>query len=88
MSEDRRSLQGDLARLGSATADVDRTLRHAVSAQPLLAVGAAAGIGFLLGGGLSRGAATLLLGVGARIAGAWLDEQVRERAHAQEENET
>jgi hypothetical protein len=90
MSE-RRSLQGDLARLqehlGAAAVEVDRTLRDAVSAQPLLAVGAAAGLGFLLGGGLTRAAATLLLGAGARLAGAWLDQEFLERAHAQE-NET
>jgi hypothetical protein len=46
-------------------------LRDTVSEQPLLAMGAAAGIGFFLGGGLTRGAVTLLLGAGARLAGEW-----------------
>jgi hypothetical protein len=87
MSE-RRSLQGDLVRLrenlGAAAVEVDRTLRDAVSAQPILAVGAAACLGFLLGGGLPRGAATLLLGAGARLAGTWLEQEFLERAPAQE----
>ena len=72
-----RSLGGDLARL-------EESLREAVGAAPVLTLGAAAGIGFLLGGGLPRGALTVLLGVGARMAGAWLEQEFLERAEAQE----
>jgi len=86
--DETRTLHADLAHLQEAVedaaGDVDRKLRDAVSAQPLLAVGVAAGIGFLLGGGLSRGAASLLLGAGARLAGAWLQQEFLERADAQE----
>ena len=91
MSADPRSLHGDLerlqARFGSVAGELDRSLRVAIEAQPLLAVGAAAGVGFLLGGGLTRGAATLLLGAGARMVGAWLDEQIHARtdAHGEED---
>jgi hypothetical protein len=72
-----RSLPADLARL-------EETLRDTVAEQPALALGAAVGIGFLLGGGLSRGALTVLLGVGTRMAGAWLQQEFLERADAQE----
>lgn len=75
-----RSMSGDLARL-------EETLREVVDEQPVLTVGAAAGIGFLLGGGLPQGGLTLLLGFGARMAGAWLEREFLERADAQE-NET
>lgn len=79
MSEDRhaRSMSGDLARL-------EETLHEVVAEQPVLTVCAAAGIGFLLGGGLPRGGLTLLLGFGARMAGAWLERELLERADAQE----
>ncbi len=83
-----RSLRGDLSdlqeSLEAATKDLRQKLRDTVDGQPVLAVGAAAGIGFLLGGGLSRGALTLLLGVGTRMAGAWLQREFLERADAQE----
>jgi hypothetical protein len=82
------TLQEDLLRLQesaeSAAGEADRKLRDAVAAQPLLAIGAAAGLGFLLGGGLPRGALTLLLGVGARKAGAWLQQEFLEPADTQE----
>jgi hypothetical protein len=89
VSERRRSLQGDLSRLEetfeAAATEAERMVRDAVSAQPFLAVGAAAGLGFLLGGGLPRGTAALLLGAGTRLAGAWLERELHERAHAQED---
>jgi hypothetical protein len=77
MSKASRNLPADLARLR-------RTLRDTVDEQPALALGAAAGIGFLLGGGLSRGALTVLFGIGTRMAGAWLEQEFLERADAQE----
>lgn len=75
-----RSLGGDLSQL-------EEELRDAVGEHPALALGAAAGIGFVLGGGLPRGAFTLLLGIGTRMAGAWLEREFRERANAQENEE-
>ena len=83
-----RSLEADLLRLEERLAhtagEADRALRDAVSAQPVLVVGAAAGLGFLLGGGLPRGALTLLIGVGARLAGAWLQQEFLEPPDTQE----
>jgi hypothetical protein len=75
-----RSLNRDLAQL-------EETLRDAVGEQPALTLGAAAGVGFLLGGGLPRGAITLLLGIGTRMAGAWLEREFLERADAQENDQ-
>jgi hypothetical protein len=89
--EPSRTLQADLLRLQESfehtAGEADRKLRGAVDAQPLLAVGAAAGLGFLLGGGLPRGAVTVLLGVGARLAGAWLQQEFLEPPY-EEENES
>ena len=70
--------------LETGARELRQKLRDTVEDQPVLAVGAAAGVGFLLGGGLPRGALTLLLGVGTRVAGAWLQREFLERADAQE----
>jgi len=89
MSEAPRHLQDDLARLRQrvevAAAGLDHALREAVSAEPLLAVVAASGLGFVLGGGVSRGTAALLLGAGVRLVGAWVEQGGIERARARED---
>jgi hypothetical protein len=86
-----RTLSSDLLRFQEtfehSAGEADRLLRGAVSAQPLLTVGAAAGLGMLLGGGLPRGAITVMLGVGARMAGAWLQRELLQTSDEQE-NET
>ena len=83
--KDARSLEADLLRLQAgvenAAGQADRILRDAISAAPLVTVGAVAGLGFLIGGGLPRGALTLFLGVGARMAGAWLQNEFLERTN-------
>jgi hypothetical protein len=85
---DAHTLQADLLRLqnraGSAAERADRILRDTVSTTPLLAVGAAAGLGFLIGGGLPRGSLGLFVGVGARMAGAWLQREFLENPDTQE----
>ena len=74
-----RTLRSDLEQAREAAVDasrkVDQVLRETVSGQPVLAVGAAAGLGFLLGGGMRSSAVTVLLGVGARMAGAYLERE-------------
>jgi hypothetical protein len=70
--------------LGADLEWLEEGLRELVREQPVLTVGAAAGLGFLLGGGPPRGVVTLLLGIGARMAGAWLEQEFLERADAQE----
>ena len=72
-----RSLSADFSR-------IEETLRDAVDEQPVLTVGAAAAIGFLLGGGFSRGGHTVLLGIGARMGTAWFEREFLEGADAQE----
>jgi hypothetical protein len=68
-----RSLRGDATQLG-------RRLADEIDARPLHAVVAALCVGFALGGGLQRGALTLLLGIGARAAGARLGDAILENA--------
>lgn len=53
--------------------------------QLLRTLGAATGIGFLLGGGVPRGSLTLLLGVGVRLAGAWLGRELLDGTQRTEE---
>jgi hypothetical protein len=67
------SLRDEAARLG-------RGLRDQIDTKPMQAVVAALCLGFALGGGIPRGVLTLLLGVGARAAGARLSEVIIERA--------
>ena len=85
---DARTLEADLRRLQAsatdATEQVDRLLHQTVSSAPLLAVGAAAGLGFILGGGLPRGAVGVLFGIGARMASAWVEQQFLEQTDNQE----
>jgi len=82
------SLEVDLARLKdgatSAAATADRLVRDVVAAEPVLALGAAAGLGFLVGGGASRARLADLAGVGARLVGAWLVKEFLERPPQQE----
>jgi len=63
-------------------------LRARVDANPFAAVAVASGIGFALGGGVSRGMLTLLLGAAARAAGARLSEAILERGHEAPQEET
>ena len=68
-----RSLRSDAARLG-------RRLADEIDARPLQAVVAGLCVGFALGGGVSRGAMTLLLGGVGRVAAARLGEAILENA--------
>ncbi|MBK7951816.1 MAG: hypothetical protein IPK00_24395 [Deltaproteobacteria bacterium] len=85
----RRSLRSDLHRIsgqaGDLSARADAALHEIVRSDPALAIGAAAGLGFLLGGGVPRGAVTVLLGVGTRMAGSWLQDLVLETLQDKEQ---
>jgi hypothetical protein len=84
-----RSLRADIAWLEESfrNGELVRRLRHVVEEKPTLALGAAAGLGLVLGG-LPRGALTVLLGLGTRfgtrMAGAWLQREFLGSADAQE----
>jgi hypothetical protein len=82
-----RTLRGDVSWLeeGLENGDLVRRLREVIEARPGLALGAAAGIGFVLGG-LPRGALTVLLGVGTRMAGAYMQREFLGSANAQEKS--
>jgi hypothetical protein len=84
-----RSLRDDITWLERSLHDGElvRKLRDVLDERPMLALGAAAGVGLVLGG-LPRGALTVLLGVGTRVgtrmAGAWFQREFLESADAQE----
>ncbi len=83
------SLRSDLRRIsrgaGDLSARADTALREIARTDPGLVLGAAAGLGFLMGGGLPRGAITVLLGIGTRMGGAWLQDLVLEAIHDKEQ---
>jgi ElaB/YqjD/DUF883 family membrane-anchored ribosome-binding protein len=87
-----RTLRSDVDRLrsrvASATDGALRLLDEAVAAEPFVATAAAAGLGFLLGGGLPRGSIALLFETGTRVAAAWLGEEIRLRGAANDDSAT
>ena len=87
-----RTLRSDLDRLRSRVASAKdgalRLLEQAVVAEPFVATAAAAGLGFVLGGGLPRGTIALLFETGTRVAAAWLGEEIRLRGAANDESAT
>ena len=90
-SQRRDSQWGEQARrtLRDDAACVGRRLRDEIETKPMFAVVAAACVGFALGGGIPRGALTVLLGMGVRAAGSRLSEAIIERAprfHAAQED--
>jgi hypothetical protein len=77
--EPPRTLWSDLEMLRSQ-------LTAAIEARPLTAAAAAAGIGFLLGGGLTRPTIGLLIQTGSRVAANRLGEVMRSHDAGAEEN--
>ena len=63
-----------------ATGSSRQALEKAVADRPYLATAAAAGVGFLLGGGLTGRVLVLLLGAGGRVAGSWLSDEILGRS--------
>jgi dienelactone hydrolase len=68
--------------------DLER-IRAAVAARPWEATAAAAGVGFVLGGGLTLRMLALLIETGTRMAASWLAESTgpAERADAAAEDQ-
>ncbi|MCB9729760.1 MAG: hypothetical protein H6744_05650 [Deltaproteobacteria bacterium] len=62
---DAQRLQGSVEHLAS---DVTSQVREAVTARPYASIGVAAGIGFVLAGGLSTSLARTAFRIGTRIA--------------------
>lgn len=81
-----RTLRSDLASLSqravSAGRGAERIVEQTVEAQPFVAVAAALGIGFALGGGLRGRVGTLLLGTFARAAATWVADELQRRGGA------
>ena len=60
--------------------DAGAALLRPIRDQPLAAAGIAAGLGFVLGGGLRTPAVPVLLGAAARAAGLWITNELLDRA--------
>lgn len=71
-----RTLESDLAqarkKMGKAGRQIGEFVKKGIEEEPFAVVAVASGIGFVLGGGVTRNALTLALGVAGRAAGAWL----------------
>jgi hypothetical protein len=86
-----RTLRSDLEtlteRAKEAAQIAGETCADTVASQPYAVTAAALGVGFVLGGGVSRGATTLLLGTVLRSASALLGRRLlEEMAHYAEMN--
>lgn len=71
-----RTLYSDLDALQAKATTV-------IAEQPIAAIAAAAGIGFVLGSRMARPVMTLVLGAAARAAATWIGDAIRETALAQ-----
>jgi hypothetical protein len=77
-----RRIQRDAATLAAevrdTTADVERYLSDRVRNQPYSTLGAAAGVGYVLGGGLRSPLTAVLLGAAARLASVLVVRELAE----------
>ena len=72
IGEHARRVQDDATKLASevreTTADLESYLTEQVHQRPVVTLGAAAALGYVLGGGLRTQFTVVLLGLGARLA--------------------
>jgi len=64
----RRGVSGLTSEVEGALGDFERTVREQLATRPYATLGAATGLGYLLGGGLPGGLGRLLFGMGGRMA--------------------
>lgn len=64
----RREVSGLTGEVEGALSDFERTVREQLEARPYATLGAATGLGYLLGGGLPIGLGRLLFSMGGRLA--------------------
>ena len=83
-ADGQRTLQSDVRRLGEsldrARMDAQRVLHQFAESQPYALTGIAAGVGFVLGGGLRTRAVPVILASVARMAGVWLTNELLDRS--------
>lgn len=72
ISEEARALGSTLE---TTITDIEQTLRTQVEQRPLAMLAAAAGVGYVLGGGLPSRLTTLLFGIGSRFV---MDAAIRD----------
>jgi ElaB/YqjD/DUF883 family membrane-anchored ribosome-binding protein len=83
-----RQIQGDAQKLVShvqeASGELQTYIQESVRERPMTTLAAAAGVGFLLGGGLSSRLTVLMLGLGTRFAMAVAAREMSSWATGQE----
>jgi hypothetical protein len=77
-----RNAEDDLRALRDQAIATGRRVASFVRAHPAEMAAVAAGMGFLLGGGVARRTGTLLLGVGSRFAAARIGEWISQQSAA------
>ncbi len=74
----RREVSGLTAELEGALGDLERRVREQLEARPYVTLGAASGLGYVLGGGLPKTFSRMLFGVGGRLAFVLLANRLRD----------
>ena len=64
----RREVSGLTSELEGALGDFERFVREQLDRRPYATLGAASGLGYVLGGGIPLGLGRLLFGLGGRLA--------------------
>jgi hypothetical protein len=64
----RREVSGLTGEVEEALTDLERLVREQLERRPYATLGAATGLGYLLGGGLPLGLSRLMFGLGGRMA--------------------
>ena len=77
--EDTEAVVEDLRKLRE---ELGALLRERLRSQPYLTLGASAGIGYVLGGGIPKGSLGLAMGLATRMAAGWLMREVGGAAFA------
>lgn len=78
--EDTEAVVEDLRKL---SAELGSLLRERLDSHPYLTLGASAGIGYVLGGGLPKGSPGLAIGLTTRMAAGWLMRELGGSAFGQ-----
>lgn len=73
----RQEVRGFTAEIEEALTDLERLVREQLERRPYATLGAASGLGYVLGGGLPVAFSRMVFGMGGRLAMLMLAERVR-----------
>lgn len=74
----RREVSGLTAEVEGALGDFERVVRDQLTRRPYATLGAASGLGYVLGGGVPVRLVRMLLGLGGRLAVVMLAQRLRD----------